>query len=132
MHFRPSVDDVIELHRLVAYDPPRLLDRAGLDAALAQPWQSAFGEDAYPTVHLKAAALLRGIDRRQAFQDGNKRTAFAAVRLFYELSGFEFLPPDGDMYDVQMYVAAAEDVDLGLVAERFEQWAVPMAEPLEY
>ena len=58
-----------------------------LEAAAARPQASAFGEDAYPTVHQKAAALLHSIVRNHALVDGNKRLGLAAVIAFYGVNG---------------------------------------------
>ena len=46
-----------------------------LDSALSRPRASAFGEDAYHTVGLKAAALLHSLTKNHCLVDGNKRIA---------------------------------------------------------
>ncbi|PLS80552.1 hypothetical protein CYG49_04765 [Candidatus Saccharibacteria bacterium] len=51
-------------------------------AAVARPFRTAFGEEIYGDVYLKAAALLDSIVNRVVFRDGNKRTAMAAAVLF--------------------------------------------------
>jgi len=43
-----------------------------LDSAAHRPRAGAFGEDAYPTLHDKAAALLEGIVRNRALVDGKQ------------------------------------------------------------
>jgi death-on-curing protein len=57
-------------------------DPAKLQGALAAPFQSAFGEDIYQTVYLKAAALFYFVAKDHAFENGNKRTA-VVVLLYY-------------------------------------------------
>lgn len=59
--------------------PDGLRDFGLLDAAVTRPQVSAFGEDAFPTVHEKASALLHGLARNHPFVDGNKRTAWSAT-----------------------------------------------------
>jgi death on curing protein len=55
-----------------------------LDAAVERPMTSAFGEDAYPTLNDKVAALFHSLARNHPFSDGNKRTAtVAAIFMFY-------------------------------------------------
>jgi death-on-curing protein len=49
--------------------------------------QSAFGEDAYPTIFLKAAALMQSLAENQSFIDGNKRIAWFAGKAFLALNG---------------------------------------------
>lgn len=61
-----------------------------LESAIGRPKQSAFGEDAYPTVFDKAAALFESLAKNHPFQNGNKRTAFASMVYFLYLNGFAF------------------------------------------
>jgi death-on-curing protein len=58
-----------------------------LDAAVARPAASAFGADAYPTLHDKAAALLHSVARNHPFTDGNKRTAAIGALFMLEVNG---------------------------------------------
>lgn len=59
-----------------------------LEAAVARPRASALGNDAYPSVHDKAAALLHSIVGNHALVDGNKRLGLAAVIAFCGRNGF--------------------------------------------
>jgi death-on-curing protein len=55
-----------------------------LEAAVARPAASVFGEDAYATLSEKVAALMHSVARNHPFTDGNKRTAtVGAVFMFY-------------------------------------------------
>jgi death on curing protein len=56
-----------------------------LDSAAARPRSTAFGEDAYLSLHHKAAALLHSPARTQPLVDGNERLALAATIAFYGL-----------------------------------------------
>lgn len=58
------------------------------EAAAQRPAASAFGQDAYPTLPEKLAALLHAIARNHPFTDGNKRTATVAVLLMAEVNGW--------------------------------------------
>lgn len=58
-----------------------------LEAAVGRPQQSVFGEDAYPTVTLKATALLHSIARNHPFADGNKRTATIGAIFMLQVNG---------------------------------------------
>src|ERR1700738_468360 len=53
-------------------------------SALARSLHSVMGEDAYPDIFSKAAALLDAIANNHGFRDGNKRTAMAAAVLYLE------------------------------------------------
>lgn len=79
-----------------------------LESALARPQASAFGEDAYPSVHAKAAALLHSIARNHALVDGNKRLALAAVIAFYGLNGRRLTLSNDEAYELVTAVAAGE------------------------
>jgi death-on-curing family protein len=59
-----------------------------LEASCARPFQSAFGEELYPTPPLKAAVLFHGLIAGHAFADGNKRTATLAAITLMASAGF--------------------------------------------
>jgi death-on-curing protein len=102
--------------------PNALRDFGLLDAALARPQASAFGEDAFPTLHEKAAALLHGLARNHPFLDGNKRTAWAATAVFYLVNGFVIHADQGDI--VALVVDTAEgQADVPTIAARLKAWA---------
>lgn len=61
-----------------------------LESAVYRAQQSAFGEDAYPSVFDKAAALFESLGKNHAFQNANKRTAFTAMVLFLRYNGYFF------------------------------------------
>ena len=129
MELRPTVEEVIAIHREEVGPGVELRDRARLEAALEAPWQSAGLVDAYPSLHEKAAVLYFGIDRGQPFVDGNKRTAMLTVRLFYAYHGLDFVAPMLDGYAVAEYVATTKDPDLSIVADRFAEWCTPVDPP---
>lgn len=64
-----------------------------------------FGDDAYPTTHEKAAALLQSLATNHALADGNKRTAWAADRLFYGLNGYRIEATEDQRFDLILAVA---------------------------
>jgi death-on-curing protein len=58
-----------------------------LESALARPRASVFGQDAYPDVWQKAAALMESLARNHALVDGNKRLAWYATWVFLQING---------------------------------------------
>jgi death-on-curing protein len=94
-----------------------------LDSAAHRPRASAFGEDAYPTLHDKAAALLEGIVRNHALVDGNKRLAWAAAVVLYDLNGFTLDPPSDDQAVALVVAAAAGELELAALGRRLAGWA---------
>ena len=81
-------------------------DAGLLESALARPRATAFGEDAYPSVHGKATALLHSLARNHALVDGNKRLALAATIAFYGLNGLRLTLSNDEAYDLVIAVAA--------------------------
>lgn len=63
-------------------------DHGLLESALHRPQQSVFGEDAYPSIFDKAAALLESLVRNHCFHNGNKRTAYLVTKSFLMLNGY--------------------------------------------
>ena len=82
-------EEVIELHRrsLERFGGmPGLRDEGLFDSALAQPQAAFGGQELYPTLAAKAAALAFSLINNHAFVDGNKRVGFAAMAVFFELN----------------------------------------------
>jgi death on curing protein len=63
-------------------DPWGQRDVALTRAAVTRPFRTAFGQEIYSDMYLKAAALLDSIANRVVFRDGNKRTALLAAVLY--------------------------------------------------
>lgn len=64
-------------------------DMGLIESALARPQASFGGEDLYPGVLDKAAALFHSLIFNHAFADGNKRTTLTVTARFLSLNGFE-------------------------------------------
>jgi death on curing protein len=124
-----TVEDTIALHDAEAPEAP-LVQPTLLDSAVMAPQQSAGGEDAYPTIHLKAAALLRGIACNHAFGDGNKRTALMATYAFYALNGYLLTMRDIDLVHLILDVVL-EHWDVEKIAAQLEVAAISIPDPEE-
>jgi death-on-curing protein len=86
----------------------KVRDYGLLEAALARPQATAFGEDAYPDLDTKAAALMHSIARNHALVDGNKRLTLAAVIAFYGLNGRRLTLTNDEAYDLVISIATGE------------------------
>jgi death-on-curing protein len=95
---------------------PEVRDLGLLESALARPQASAFGQDAYPTIHEKAAALLHSVARNHALVDGNKRLALAAAIAFYGLNGVRLTLTNDEAYDLVIGVASGKLDDVRTIA----------------
>ena len=74
-----------------------------LDSALARPQSSVFGQDAYPDVWEKAAALMESLARNHALVDGNKRIAWYATWVFLHMNGHP-LDAEFDVDEAETFV----------------------------
>jgi len=81
-----SVEDLLEIaHGVLGVVEVR--DMGLLASAAGRPQTTVFGEDAYPTLADKYAALMHSVARNHALVDGNKRLAWSATRVFCLLNG---------------------------------------------
>jgi len=82
-----TVNDLYNINSEVTQRLPLVRDINLLRSAVRRPSIRIFGEEQFPTLHEKAAALLHSLAYHHLFVDGNKRTARQAVRLFLEENG---------------------------------------------
>ncbi len=113
-----DVEDVLTATRYAAGGPVEVRDFGLLEAAVARPQATVFGQDAYPDLWTKAAALLHLLVRNHALVDGNKRAAWAAAWVFLEINGIS-LGEDLDIDAAEQLVLAAArgEIEVGQVAE---------------
>lgn len=99
--------------------PFRAGGEALLESAVMRPRMAAYYEGA--DLIRQAALQAVGISRSQAFLDGNKRTAFGALRAFLGANGFTF---SGDSLHVaeQLEAVATRTDSLDAATARFEAW----------
>lgn len=81
-----TVDDLLEVARRVVGGEVQIRDAGLLASAAARPKTTVFGQDAYPGIREKAAALMESLGRNHALIDGNKRLAWNATWLFLGLN----------------------------------------------
>jgi death-on-curing protein len=102
-----ELDDLVELACRLLGDPPPIRDIGLLGSAAARPGTTAFGQDAYPDLTTKAAALLQSIAINHALVDGNKRLGWLATAVFLEINGVEASRLSNKVvYDFVMWVAS--------------------------
>lgn len=96
-------------------------DAGLLASAVARPQASAFGEDAYPTLAAKAAALLHSIAKNHALVDGNKRLALAGTIAFLGINGVRLTFTNDEAYKFVMAVADGRLSEVDDIAAQLEQ-----------
>ena len=82
----PTTEDLLALAEAVL-PVVRIRDGGQLHAAVLRPQTTAFGDDAYPDLWQKAAALMQSILIGHPLVDGNKRLGWAAAVAFLEDNG---------------------------------------------
>ena len=119
--------DLDDLLHVAARTVPgvRVRDPGLLESALARPRSTAFGEDAYSSLHAKAAALLHSLARNHALVDGNKRLALAGTIAFYGLNGVRLTLSNDEAYDLIMAVASGEVDDVEPITARLASSTEP-------
>jgi len=123
-----DLDDLVELARGLLGDPPPIRDIGLLGSAAARPQTTAFGEDAYPDLVSKAAALLQSIVSNHALVDGNKRLGWLATAVFLELNGIKASrASNDDVYEFIVWIAASNP-DLDDITTRLRR-AIQPASP---
>ncbi len=110
-----DLEDLLSLTRDLRAGPVR--DVGLLDSAVARPRSSAFGEDAYLTLPLKAAALLQSVARNHALVDGNKRLAWLATVVFLDINGHRPDLNEDAAFDLVMQVSEGA-ADIAEIAVR--------------
>jgi len=102
-----ELDDLIDLAGMLLGVPLPIRDIGLLGSAAARPQTSVFGEDAYPDLVTKSAALLQSIVNNHALVDGNKRLGWLATAVFLELNDVAATSADNDdVYEFVLDVAA--------------------------
>ena len=81
-------------------------DMGLLESTLARPQATVFGEEAYPGLNAKAAALCHSIAKNHALVDGNKRLALAALMAFLGLNGRRLTLTEDAAYDLIQGIAS--------------------------
>lgn len=84
-----------------------------------------FGQDAYPDLHEKAAALLHSLARNHALVDGNKRLAWVATRLFYVFNGGDLRTTSVDEGEEFVVAIADGQAEVPKIAETLAAWSRP-------
>lgn len=117
-----DLEDLIEIARRAIGKDVVIRDHGLLESALSRPRATVFGEDAYPDLFVKAAALMHSIARNHALVDGNKRLAWTACRTFLALNEKWVHAPEDDRFDFVIQVATGAEPDLDRIADQLRAW----------
>lgn len=102
-----TVKDVLLLHSLAINNfggSHGIRDMGLLESAVGRPQATYGGEELYPDIFLKGAALVHSLLLNHQFVDGNKRTAMFSVITFIELNNYKFIAEQKDVVDCAMWI----------------------------
>jgi death on curing protein len=116
------VEQALRIARTAVGGPIEVRDVGLLESAVHRPRASVLGQDAYPDLFTKAAALLHSLARNHPLVDGNKRLAWLATYVFLAKNDVELDPDDDAAYDLVIAVAAGEIVDVAEIAATLATW----------
>ena len=114
-----TVDQLLQLHVLAVKHSggsTGVRDHGRLEAAIAAQSQEVFEQELYPSLHEKAAAMIRGIVQDHPFVDGNKRTAMLAGLTLLEVNSMEFVAKEGELEDFAVKIAT-DHLEVSAIAE---------------
>ena len=115
-----TLDEVIELHRLAIEQSggsPGIRDLGMLQSAIAQPPMTFGGQELYPTLADKAAAICFSLVMNHPFTDGNKRVGHAAMEVFLVINDHELAAGTDEQERLILELAASQ-----LKRDEFAQW----------
>jgi death-on-curing protein len=116
--------DLTDLQRaaeLALGAPMEVRDWGLVESALTRPQATAFGQDAYPTVWEKAAALMHSLVRNHALVDGNKRVGLTACALLLFKNEITLAFEEDEAYDLVIAVAEGR-LDVPEIAQSLQRW----------
>lgn len=112
-----SYHDLVVISARVIGAPPMIRDPGLLEAAAFRPQATVFGDDAYPTLFDKAAALMESLARNHPLVDGNKRLALAGTVAFLGMNGIRLSMNNDEAYDFTIRVATGDFESVQAIAQ---------------
>ncbi len=106
-----SIKETEEIHKVLidkfggSYG---IRDLAGLESALARPFQTFENKELYPTPIHKAASLIESILINHPFVDGNKRTGYVLLRILLISNGLDITSTEEEKYNFVINIASGK------------------------
>jgi len=110
-----SANDLYNINEEVTGYVPFVRDEQVLRATVRRPYLILFGEEQFPSLLQKAAAIMHSLAYRHPFVDGNKRTATRATQLFLEANGLQITWEQAEAQQFVLRIAKG-DVDVEEIA----------------
>ncbi len=121
-----TLADIVALGPIVLDGGLEVRDWGLVESALARPAATVFGEDAYPAIYGKAAALMLSMVTNHPLVDGNKRMGLAATVAFLLRNDIALSYAEDEAYDFVISVTDGSMREVADVAAVLEGWAQPL------
>ena len=96
-----------------------------LDSALVRAQTRLYGQDAYPTLSLKAAAIVHSVINNHPMVDGNKRSAWVILNFFLVSNSRHLSATQQEGYEFIMSIAEKR-MELEEIADWLEDHMIPL------
>lgn len=103
-----SADDIVAIHDQIvqAIGGSLGVREPGMLASIAEKPKTSFGgNDLYPDIYTKAAALYEGLCNYHVFIDGNKRAAAICMYRFLAMNGYELTATNNELESYTLFIA---------------------------
>jgi death-on-curing protein len=118
----PLLDVVVTTLRGLGF---HVRDLGLLDSALVRAQTRLYGQDAYPTLQLKAAAMVHSVINNHPMVDGNKRSAWVILNFFLVLNNRQLRSSQDNAYEFIMSIAEKR-IELEDIAAWLEDHMIPL------
>ncbi len=105
-----SVEQALKIHAIAIKKfggANGVRDIGGLESALARPFQTFGGEDLYPNIFEKAAAIGESLIMNHPFIDGNKRSGYLLMEALLRYEGYKIIASDEDLYNFVISISTS-------------------------
>ncbi|MYZ39255.1 type II toxin-antitoxin system death-on-curing family toxin [Streptomyces sp. MnatMP-M17] len=121
-----SAEDVLVIADHACDDMQVVVRDAGLlESAVHRPSAAMFGEEAYPDLLDKAAALLQSLAINHPLVDGNKRTAWLSCVTFLAMNDVSLRPDIDAAERLVIAVATGEMDEVKAISESLRELLAP-------
>lgn len=121
-----DAEDALVIGEAACEDMQIVVRDAGLlESAAHRPRAEMFGQEAYPDLFEKAAALLQSLAVNHPLFDGNKRTAVLSCFSFLAMNGVQLRPDIDAAERLVVDVATGELDEVKSIAEVLRALAPP-------
>ncbi|MFT2019881.1 type II toxin-antitoxin system death-on-curing family toxin [Streptomyces sp. 796.1] len=121
-----AAEDVLAIAEIACDDMEVVVRDAGLlESAVHRPAAAMFGQEAYPDLIDKAAALLQSLAINHPLFDGNKRTAWISCVSFLAMNGVQLRPDIDAAERLVIDVATGTTDEIKVIAEGLRALAAP-------